>query len=143
MGKLSKRIAALQAELRKRGRSWGEEDDVACAAAIRDIVAGRPPSKRMRPIVARRAERAGAEIRELLDAAMASVQGPPPDEERAGDPADPDPDREARPPAPPAPGVAWPDDDDDDEPIEPASPDPEQQRPTRDVGERFDEMGRA
>ena len=109
MGKLSKRIAALQAELRKRALRWGEADDDACAAAIRDIVAGRPPSKRMRPIVARRAERAGAEIRELLDAAMASVQGPPPDEEQTGDSVD---------------------------------PDPEQQRPTRDVKEYFDELER-
>lgn len=140
MGKLSKRIAALQAELRKRGRSWGEEDDVACAAAIRDIVAGRPSSKRMRPIVARRAEQQGTAIRELLDAAMATIQGPPPDEEQAGDPVDPDPEREARPPASPAPGVARP--DDDDGPIEPTHPDPEQQRPTRDVKEYFDDLER-
>ena len=108
MGKLSKRIAALQAELRKRALRWGDADDDALASAIRDQIAGRPPGK-MREIVARRSAAAAEEIRELLDAAMASVQGPPPDEEQTGDPVD---------------------------------PDPEQQRPTRDVKEYFDDLER-
>ncbi len=95
MSKLSKRIAALQAAMRKRALSWTDEDDEQLAKAIRDGMAGREFDDTLRAIVKRRAEEEVVAFQMLIDLAEASVEGPPdgyvpPDEPEPSKPSKPD-----------------------------------------------------
>ncbi len=128
-GDIRRRIANIQAALKKKSLEWGNDDDLALAQAIRDRLAGRSLGK-LRQIVAATAHSDADAFQAMIDLAEASVEGPP-------DGYVP-PDDEPTPSPPSTPDVQLPI-------IEPVAEllDEPIVKPTHDVAEYFDEMDEA